>query len=133
MEVWALFSKKVPKNDMYYTYVIRCEDASLYTGIAKNMFSRMAEHASQTGKCAKYTRTRRVIALEALWSSRDRSSASRLEYALKTLTKKEKELLLTKPFLLSSMLPSMEKEDYVHHPKACLELYLKRVKLPDLP
>ena len=118
---------------MYYTYVIRCEGGSVYTGIAKNMFTRMAEHASQTGKCAKYTKGHKVISLDALWSSRDRSSACRLEYALKTLTKKEKELLLKKPFLLSYLLPAMEKEDYVYHPKACLELYLKQIKLPDLP
>ena len=118
---------------MYYTYVIRCEGGSLYTGIAKNVFTRMAEHASQEGKCAKYTKGHKVIALEALWSSRDRSGACRLEYALKTLTKKEKELLLTKPSLLSQLLPAMEKEDYIHHPKASLDLYLKRIKLPDLP
>lgn len=118
---------------MYYTYVIRCEGGSVYTGIAKNMFTRMAEHASQTGKCAKYTKGHKVISLDALWSSRDRSSACRLEYALKSLTKKEKELLLKKPFLLSQLLPAMEKEDYVYHPKACLEFYLKKVRLPDLP
>jgi len=67
-----------------------------------------------------------------VWSSRDRSSACRLEYALKTLKKEEKELLLKKPFLLSKLLPAMEKEDYIHHPLACLELYLKQIKLPDL-
>ena len=117
---------------MYYTYMIRCEGGSLYTGIAKNMFSRMKEHDSQEGKCAKYTKGHKVIALESLWSSRDRSSACRLEYALKTLTKKEKELLLMKPSLLSQLLPAIEKEDYVHHPKASLDFYLKRVKLPDL-
>lgn len=117
---------------MYYTYVIRCEGGSLYTGIAKNLFQRMAEHASQTGKCAKYTKGHRIVALESVWSSRDRSSACRLEYALKTLKKEEKELLLQKPFLLSALLPAMEKEDYVHHPKASLDLYLKRIRLPDL-
>ena len=118
---------------MYYTYMIRCEDGSLYTGIAKNLFTRMKEHDSQEGKCAKYTKGHKVIALESVWSSRDRSTACRLEYALKTLKKKEKELLLTKPFLLSALLPAMEKEDYIHHPKANLDFYLKRIKLPDLP
>ena len=38
---------------MYYTYMIRCEDGSLYTGIAKNLFTRMKEHDSREGKCAK--------------------------------------------------------------------------------
>lgn len=56
---------------MYYTYMIRCEDGSLYTGIAKNLFTRMKEHDSQEGKCAKYTKGHKVIALESVWSSRD--------------------------------------------------------------
>lgn len=132
--VQNLFHKRFCERiAMYYTYMIRCEGGSLYTGIAKNMFTRMAEHNSQKGKCAKYTKSRKVIALEGLWTSRDRSSACRLEAALKTLNKKEKELLLQKPFLLSALLPAMEKEDYVHHPKACLALYLKEIRLPDLP
>lgn len=118
---------------MYYTYMIRCEGGSLYTGIAKNLFSRMREHAGQGKRSAKYTKSRRVIALEAVWSSADRASASRLEYALKTLTKKEKEALILDARLLSALLPKMEKEDYLYHSKATLDLYLGGIRLPDLP
>ena len=51
---------------MYYTYMIRCEGGSLYTGIANNMFRRMKEHDSREGKCAKYTKGHKVIALGVL-------------------------------------------------------------------
>ena len=118
---------------MYYTYMIRCSDNSLYTGIAKNMFSRIKEHQGKKTKSAKYTKSHRVCALEALWSSADRSCASRLEYAIKTLKKKEKEALIGDPRLLTKFLPAVEKEDYIHHPKACLPLYLGEVRLSDLP
>lgn len=117
---------------MYYTYMIRVEGGALYTGIAKNMFRRMAEHQGQGGRCAKFTRSRRILAIEALWSSADRSSASRLEYALKTLKKPQKEALIQDPRLLPFLLPSMEKEDYLHHPKASLPLYLKEISLSKL-
>ncbi|MBR2635125.1 MAG: GIY-YIG nuclease family protein [Clostridia bacterium] len=118
---------------MYYTYIIRVEGGMLYTGIAKNLFTRMAEHAGRGKRCAKYTRSRPLVSLEALWSSEDRAMASRLEYALKTLTKKKKEALISDPRLLWKFLPQIEKEDYIHHPKACLALYLKEITLPFLP
>ncbi len=114
---------------MYYTYMIRTEDGFLYTGIAKDLFSRMRDHAGQGKKCAKFTRAHKLKALEAVWSSEDRKSASRLEYYLKTLTKKQKEMLLSKPLLLFQFLPIIEKEDYIHHPKANLDLFLKKTDL----
>ncbi len=118
--------------NMYYTYIIRCAGGSLYTGIAKNMFSRMKEHAGKKTKSAKYTKSHQVIALEALWSSSDRSAASRLEYAIKTLKKAEKEALIRDPRLLTKFLPKIEKEDYIHHSKASLSLFLGEIRLSDL-
>ncbi len=117
---------------MYYTYMIRTEGGFLYTGIAKDLFSRMKDHAAQGKKCAKFTRGRGVVALEALWSSADRSTASRLEYRLKTLTKKEKEALIAAPRQLSLFLPMIDKEDFVYHPKAKLDLFLKKTDLASL-
>lgn len=117
---------------MYYTYMVRTEKGSLYTGIAKNMFQRMKEHAAQGKKSAKFTRSQKIISLEALWSSADRSTASRLEYGLKTLTKKQKEAVLKTPSLLFFLLPMLEKEDYIFHPKANLDLFLGKITLPHL-
>ncbi len=117
----------------YYTYIVRCEDGSLYTGIAKNIAHRMKEHAGKVKKSAKYTKSHRIISLEALWSSQDRGSASRLEYAIKALKKKEKEALILDAKLLFKFLPQIEKEDYIYHPKASLSLFLGKIKLSDLP
>ncbi len=118
---------------MYYIYMVRVEGGALYTGIAKNLFSRLKEHLDQGKKGAKFTRSRKIISLEALWTGSDRASASRLEYAIKTLSKKEKEALVSSPRLLSTLLPAIEKEDFIHHPKATLDLYLKKTDLTHLP
>lgn len=79
---------------MYYTYIIRCTDDSLYTGITTDVKRRFEEHLSQSEKSAKYTRTHKAIKIEAVWQSKDRISASRLEYQIKRLTKVQKEELI---------------------------------------
>ena len=78
----------------YYTYIIRCEDNSLYTGITTDVNRRMTEHFTQSEKCAKYTRTHKAKYLAALWRSESRVKASQLEYRIKRLTKAEKEKLI---------------------------------------
>lgn len=45
---------------MYYTYILRCCDNTLYTGIALDIEKRMNEHFLQNEKCAKYTRTHKA-------------------------------------------------------------------------
>ncbi|MBO5248045.1 MAG: GIY-YIG nuclease family protein [Clostridia bacterium] len=78
---------------MYYTYLLRCTDGSLYTGIASDWKRRMKQHFTQDPKCAKYTRSHRPQMLCAVWESTDRATASRLEYHLKRRSKSQKELL----------------------------------------
>ena len=79
----------------YYTYMIRCEDNSLYTGITTDVKRRMTEHFTQTYKCAKYTRTHKAEYLAALWYSDSRVKASQLEYRIKRQTKAAKEKLIS--------------------------------------
>lgn len=79
---------------MYYTYIVRCEDDSLYTGITTDLNRRIEEHKSQGEKCAKYTRTHKVIKLERAWTCENRILASKLEYHIKQLTKQQKEQLI---------------------------------------
>ena len=74
--------------------MLRCEDKSVYTGITTNVQRRMEEHFSQGKKCAKYTKYHKAKKLEAVWETEDRIYASKLEYALKTLKKEEKEELI---------------------------------------
>ncbi len=79
---------------MYYTYILRCVDGSLYTGIAADVEKRMAQHFGKTAQCAKYTRTHRPQTLEAVWECSDRSAASKLEYRIKQLDKAKKQRLI---------------------------------------
>ncbi len=76
---------------MYYTYILRCEDDSVYTGITNDIQRRFRQHCS--GKGAKYTRSRKPVKILAVFVSDDRSEASRLEYRIKQLSKKQKEYI----------------------------------------
>lgn len=80
---------------MYYVYMLRCEDNSIYTGITTDVERRMEEHFSQNEKCAKYTKNHKAKKLEALWQTENRILASKLEYAIKTRKKEEKEQLIS--------------------------------------
>lgn len=82
------------KENVYYTYIVRCVDNSLYTGITTDIKRRINEHLSQNHLCAKYTKQRKIIKLEALWKSDSRSLASKLEYHIKQLPKQKKEQLI---------------------------------------
>ena len=79
---------------MYYIYMLRCRDNSIYTGITTNIDRRMEEHFSKNEKCAKYTYTHIAKKLEAVWETKNKSLASKLEYHIKKLSKEKKELLI---------------------------------------
>lgn len=82
---------------MYFVYILRCEDNSLYTGITTDLKRRIEEHCTKGKKCAKYTSTHQVKKLEIAWKTENRIYASKLEYYIKTLEKKQKEKLIKNP------------------------------------
>lgn len=84
--------------------MLRCQDNSIYTGIAKDLEHRMEEHFLQTEQCAKYTKVHPARKLEIAWQSETRSLASKLEYHLKQLTKNQKEKLIDGTKTLESFL-----------------------------
>lgn len=73
-------------------YILRCGDGTLYTGIARDADKRLAMHRS--GKGAKYTRGRGPLALVYRESCPNHGEALRREYAVKQLTRAEKEYLI---------------------------------------
>lgn len=79
---------------MYYTYMLRCSDNSIYTGMTNNLENRINEHLSKSKKGAKYTKSHNEIKLEAAWKSNSKSLACKLEYQIKNLTKQQKENLI---------------------------------------
>lgn len=79
---------------MFYTYMLRCEDNSIYTGITTDIERRMKEHFSKDKNCAKYTLNHSAKKLESVWKSDNRELASKLEYYIKKLKKFQKEELI---------------------------------------
>jgi putative endonuclease len=73
--------------------MLRCADGSLYTGIAKDLEARLERH--RLGKASKYTRSRRPVRL--VWKRRvlDWSRALREELRIKSLTRADKEALVS--------------------------------------
>lgn len=88
---------------MYYIYIIRCDGGELYTGITSDIQRRLNEHYSRSGKCAKYTKSHKISALEALWTAENRSLASKLEHRIKKLPRAKKLKLIENPCLVSEI------------------------------
>ena len=82
---------------VFYVYIIRCEDNSLYTGYTTDIKRRLLEHSNQDKKGAKYTKSHKLTALEALWECESKSVAMSLEYFIKKLKKQEKEEIIKEP------------------------------------
>lgn len=97
---------------MYYTYMIRCKDNSIYTGITTNIERRFKEHLNKNEKCAKYTKIHSVIKIEAVCKSETRTLASKLEFQIKKLEKKKKEELLKTKDLTKFFQEKLECEKY---------------------
>lgn len=70
--------------------MVRCVDGSLYTGITTDLVRRIDEHNQADGKAARYTRSRQPVTLVYHETAADRSTASRREYAIKQLSRKQK-------------------------------------------
>jgi putative endonuclease len=75
-------------NLMYYVYILKCKDGSLYTGITTDVERRLAEH--KNGKGAKYTRARKVGKIVYVERKRNCSTASRREVEIKSRTRQKK-------------------------------------------
>ncbi|UCB61178.1 MAG: GIY-YIG nuclease family protein [Candidatus Bathyarchaeota archaeon] len=76
----------------YFVYVLLCEDGSYYTGSAKNVNFRFKQHAKGYG--ARYTKIHkpsRVVYVEKFTTHRE---ALRREKAIKSLTRKKKQILV---------------------------------------
>ena len=78
---------------MYYVYILKCCDSTLYTGITTDLQKRLATHNS--GKGAKYTRSRLPVELAYQEQQPDKSSALKREIEIKKLTRAQKLQLIS--------------------------------------
>lgn len=74
------------------TYILKCNDNSLYTGWTNDITHRLKMH--NEGKGAKYTRGRGPVELVYLEEFETKQEAMSREAKIKRLTRKEKFLLI---------------------------------------
>lgn len=74
---------------IWHLYVLRCADDSLYAGIALDPERRLTEHNTSV-RGAKYTRSRRPVALVTSWAIGEQSVTRAAEHAFKRVRRAEK-------------------------------------------
>ena len=79
-------------EQIWYLYILRCRDGSLYTGITTDVDKRFEAH--QAGKGAKYTRGRGPLEIVYREECGDHSAALKRELEVKKLTRAQKENLI---------------------------------------
>jgi putative endonuclease len=86
------------KAVVWFLYIIRTARQTLYTGITTDVARRLHQH--QIGKGAKHLKGHQDLIIVYQLSVGDRSTALKLEYRIKQLTKIQKEkLVLSAPNL----------------------------------
>lgn len=76
---------------IWYLYILRCGDGTLYTGITTDVEKRLEAH--RAGKGAKYTRGRSPLTLAYREKCGTHSDALKRELAVKKLTRIQKEVM----------------------------------------
>ncbi len=92
LELMKSKRKHSSKKDPWFLYILKCCDGSFYTGITKDIERRFKVH--NTGKAAKYTRSRLPVKLIYQEKCRNRTAALVRECAVKALPRKKKEELV---------------------------------------
>ena len=80
----------------YTVYILRTSENTLYIGITNNLEKRLQVHANKKSNASKYIRS--FSSFTHVYSEKvaTKSDALKREYALKQLTKKQKEMLIAK-------------------------------------
>ena len=74
---------------MYYVYILQCSDGTLYTGWTDDPDKRVRDHNSSK-RGAKYTRSRRPVALKYVEGFRSKGKAMSREAEIKRMNRQEK-------------------------------------------
>lgn len=77
-------------EQVWYLYLIECEDGSLYTGITTDVERRYAQHVA--GKGARYTRMKKPVRLVGFRECGSKSEALKAELFLKKQPAEQKQI-----------------------------------------
>ncbi|NVP17937.1 GIY-YIG nuclease family protein [Candidatus Gracilibacteria bacterium] len=75
---------------MYFTYILRCSDDTLYTGITTDLDRRIKQHNGEIIGGAKYTLSRKPVFLYYFEEFENRSQATKRELEIKKMSRVEK-------------------------------------------
>ncbi|MBP9827027.1 GIY-YIG nuclease family protein [Candidatus Saccharibacteria bacterium] len=90
-----MIQAKTHQSVAYSVYIVRCADDTFYTGIARDINKRIADHnAKQMGRGAKYTRGRQPVRLVYSRLLESRSAALIEEVRIKKLSRAQKKKLI---------------------------------------
>jgi len=92
MNVKGFRPNETPPDEVWFVYVLRCADGSLYTGITKDQERRCQQH--NAGKASRFTRCRLPVELVYQESHANRGLALRREAAIKALSRRQKESII---------------------------------------
>ncbi len=79
-------------DGVWFVYLLRCADGSLYTGITTDVSRRRGQH--NAGTASRYTRGRRPTKLVYQETSASRGLALKREVAIKAMSRQQKESLI---------------------------------------
>lgn len=79
-------------EQIWYLYILRCKDDTLYTGITTDVYKRLEAH--RAGRGAKYTRGRAPLELVYQETCGTHSEALKRELQIKALSREDKQKLL---------------------------------------
>jgi putative endonuclease len=79
---------------MYFLYILKCTDGSLYTGITTDVARRLAEHKNKAG--GHYTRAHKADSIVYTEECNNRSEASKREAQIKRMSREDKIKLIRK-------------------------------------
>lgn len=87
-----MMSNSKTSDSKCYTYILKCNDGTYYTGWTNDPEKRLAAHNS--GRGAKYTKARGPVQMVYQEAFATKEEAMKREYAIKQLNRKQKELLI---------------------------------------
>ena len=83
---------KHSRKKVWFVYILRCADRSLYAGIARDVLKRLTEH--RRGQGSKYVRSRLPAKLVYFEKYLSRSRALKREHEIKCWTRVQKLALI---------------------------------------
>ena len=88
---------------MYWVYILKCSDDTLYTWVTNDLEKRLHQH-NNTSQWAKYTKARRPLEIVYSKTYPNKSKAMKVEYRIKQLRRKQKQDLIQSDMKLEQFL-----------------------------